>query len=238
MSDVDVLARHRAVWARRPELRQVYGEWFARLRAAVAGLAPVVEVGTGPGFFKDFAPDTVATDVLPGPRTDVCCEADRLPFRSGSVGALVLVDTLHHLPRPLQFVAEAARVLKAGGRVAMVEPWITPASWVLYRYLHHEECRIGVDLARPFGHAAKTPLDGNAAIPWLLLRRLQREPAALTVRQREPFVGLPYLATLGFKLARPLPPVVDGLARVAEVVLRPLAAVLATRVVLVLEKRA
>jgi SAM-dependent methyltransferase len=178
----------------------------------------------------------VATDVLPGPRTDIRCEADRLPFRSGSVGALVMVDTLHHLPRPLEFVAEAARVLKRGGRVAMVEPWITPASYVLYRYLHHEQCRMGVDLARPFGSGPKAPLDGNAAIPWLLLRRLEREPGALHVRLREPFVGLPYLATLGFKVARPLPALVDVIARAAEVVLRPLAGLLATRVVLVLEK--
>jgi SAM-dependent methyltransferase len=238
MSDVDVLTRHRAVWERRPELRRVYGEWFARLAAAVAGLTPVVEVGTGPGFFKDVAPRTLSTDVLPGPRTDVCCEADRLPFRAESVGALVLVDTLHHLPRPLQFVAEAARVLKPGGRVAMVEPWITPASWVLYRFLHHEECRMGADVACPFGAGPKGPLDGNAAIPRLLLRRLEREPAALRVRLREPFVGLPYLATLGFKLGRPLPSVVTALARAAEHVVQPLARILATRIVLVLEKDA
>jgi SAM-dependent methyltransferase len=154
------------------------------------------------------------------------------------VGALVLVDTLHHLPRPLQFVTEAARVLKHGGRVAMVEPWITPASWVLYRFLHHEECRMGADLARPFGAGPKAPLDGNAAIPWLLVRRLERESATLQVRLREPFVGLPYLATLGFKVARPLPSLVAALARTAEQVVRPLAGVLATRILLVLEKHA
>jgi SAM-dependent methyltransferase len=236
MTDVDLLARHRAAWERRPELRRVYHEWFERLEVAVAGLAPVVEIGAGPGFWKEFAPRTVSTDVLGGPRTDVRCEAERLPFRAESVGALVMVDTLHHLPYPLGFLAEAARVLKPAGRVAMVEPWISPASYLLYRYLHHEDCRTGIDLAQPFGSGNKEPLAGNAAIPWLLFGHAPHTGVVLDVRHREPFIGLPYLATFGFKIARPLPRVVADLARAADVLLRPFTRVLATRVILVLEK--
>ena len=33
MTEAEVLARHRAVWEARPELRQVYREWFTRLLA-------------------------------------------------------------------------------------------------------------------------------------------------------------------------------------------------------------
>ena len=117
-----------------------------------------------------------------------------------------MVDTLHHLPRPLDFLSEAARVLKPGGRLAMVEPWITAPSWVLYRFFHHEECRLGVDVARPFDSDAKAALDGNAAIPvprsW---PRLREAGLPLHLVRAEPFVGLPYLATFGFKVGRPLP---------------------------------
>jgi len=81
MTEAEVLARHRAVWEARPELRQVYREWFARLLGAVEGLDPVVEVGAGPGFLKEFAPHLVATDVVAGLRVDVRCDADVLPFR-------------------------------------------------------------------------------------------------------------------------------------------------------------
>ncbi len=218
MTEAEVLARHRAVWEARPELRQVYREWFARLLGAVEGLDPVVEVGAGPGFLKEFAPHLVATDVVAGLRVDVRCDADVLPFRSASVGGLVLVDTLHHLPRPLDFLAEAARVLQPRGRVAMIEPWITPSSWVLYRYFHHEDCRLGVDLTRPFGGDDKAALDGNAAIPYL--------------------IGLPYLVTFGFKVERPLPPALQRLARLGEATLDPLRRWLATRTLVVLEKPA
>ena len=157
MSDAATLARHRAAWQARPELRSVYREWFERLLAAAAARRPVVEIGSGPGFFKECAPSLVATDVVPGLSVDVRCDADVLPFRSDSVGAIVMVDTLHHLPRPLDFLSEAARVLKPGGRLAMVEPWITAPSWVLYRYFHHEECRLGVDVARPSTRTTRPP---------------------------------------------------------------------------------
>ena len=188
-SDTATLARHGEIWAVRPELRRVYQEWFGWLLDAVAGLAPVVEVGSGPGFFKDFAPRLVATDITPGARADVRCDACALPFGTASVGALVMVDALHHLPHPLIFMAEAARVLRPGGRLAMVEPWVTPASFLLYRYFHHEDCRLGIDVARPFGDPGKRALDGNSAIPRLVLRRWQRDGGPLRlIRSRTTFL--------------------------------------------------
>jgi len=238
MTEAEVLARHRAVWEARPELRQVYREWFARLLGAVEGLDPVVEVGAGPGFLKEFAPRLVATDVVAGLRVDVRCDADVLPFRSASVGGLLLVDTLHHLPRPVDFIAEAARVLQPRGRVAMIEPWITPPSWVLYRYFHHEECRLGVDLSRPIGGDDKAALDGNAAIPYLILARVREGRLPLRLLSAEPFIGLPYLVTFGFKVERPLPHALQRLARLGEATLGPLRRWLATRTLVVLEKPA
>jgi Methyltransferase domain/Glycosyl transferase family 2 len=173
MSEAATLARHRAAWQARPELHAAYREWFDRLLAAAGTRRPVVEIGSGPGFFKAAAPTLVATDVLAGLAVDIRCDAEVLPFRSGSVGAIVMVDALHHLPRPLDFLAEAARALTPGGRLAMVEPWITLPSWILYRFFHHEECRLGVDVARPFASEAKGVLEGNAAIPYLVLARLR-----------------------------------------------------------------
>ena len=120
----------------------------------------------------------------------------------------------------------------------MVEPWITPPSWVLYRFFHQEECRLGVDVARPFESLGKAALDGNAAIPYLALARLRDTGLPLHLVRAEPFVGLPYLATFGFKVERPLPAAFQGLARVGEAALRPLARWLATRIFIVLEKPA
>jgi SAM-dependent methyltransferase len=238
MRDAAALARQRAAWEARPELRAVYREWFDRLLDAAGARRPVVEIGSGPGFFKGAAPALVATDVVAGLAVDIRCDADLLPFRPESVGAIVMVDALHHLPRPLDFLAEAARALTPGGRVAMVEPWITLPSWILYRFFHHEECRLGVDVARPFASETKGALEGNAAIPYLVLAHLRDAGLPLHLVRAEPFVGLPYLATFGFKVARPLPVLLQRVARAGERVMAPLTRWLATRIFVVLEKPA
>ena len=238
MSDAATRARHRAAWQARPELRLVYREWFDRLLVAAGARHPVVEVGSGPGFFKAAAPALIATDVRPDPALDVRCDAGALPFRAASLGAIVMVDALHHLPRPLDFLAEAARALRPGGRLAMIEPWITLPSWVLYRFFHHEQCRLRVDLARPFAADAKGVLEGNAAIPYLVLGRLRDAGLPFHLVRAEPFVALPYLATFGFKVGRPLPALLQRAARGGERLLAPLTRWLATRIFVVLEKPA
>jgi SAM-dependent methyltransferase len=235
MSDQEIVRQHRTIWAARPELRAVYHEWFAQLLCCVEGLHPIVEIGAGPGFFKEYCPQLISTDVIPTPYVDVVCDAGALPFQSGSVGAVVMVDVLHHLPRPLEFLAEASRILQPGGRIAMIEPWITAPSYLLYRYFHHEDCSLAVDVRRPFGELDKMAFDGNAAIPFKLLKHCKRGTPSLRLLQAAPFLGLPYLATLGFQRARPMPQTLIGMARVGEQALRPLRKFAATRVLIVWE---
>ena len=127
-----------------------------------------------------------------------------------------MVDVLHHLPKPLEFLAEAGRILRPGGRIAMIEPWITAPSYLLYRYFHHEDGSLAVDVRRPFSELGKKAIDGNAAIPFKLLKQFQPGALALRSLQAAPFLGLPYLATLGLKRARPIPPTLIGIARVCE----------------------
>jgi SAM-dependent methyltransferase len=237
-TDLETLGRHREIWAVRPELRAVYHEWFGQLLEQVRELTPVVEVGAGPGFFKEFAPHLISTDILPNPWVDISCDASSLPFRTESVGALVMVDTLHHLPAPVEFIGEAIRVLQPGGRLAMLEPWITPCSYLLYRFLHDEECRLGVNLAHPFDDVSKRAFDGNAAIPLALLKHFKARPYPLTLIRAETFVGLPYLLTFGFKRSRPVPGALVGVARALERLTAPVRKLAATRIVAVFEKPA
>jgi SAM-dependent methyltransferase len=235
MTGIEEIARHRAIWETRPELRHVYHGWFRRILDEVGPRRPVVEIGAGPGFLKDYAPHLIASDLLPLAGIQLQFDAGTLPFRGGSVGAIVGVDVLHHLPRPLAFARDAGRVLHTGGRVVLLEPWITPASFLLYRFLHHEDCRGEVDPARPFGERGKAALEGNAAIPGLVLREIAGGATGLKLKAVETFVGLPYLTTLGFRTARRVP---IGLVRTAgalELVVKPLRRVFATRALIVLE---
>jgi SAM-dependent methyltransferase len=236
LSDHEFVSRHRKIWAARPELRSVYQDWFNQLLRCVDGLHPIVEIGSGPGFFKEYFPRLISTDVVPSVYIDVLSDACSLPFRPGTVGAFVMVDVLHHLARPLEFVAEVARALRPGGRLAMIEPWITGPSYLLYRYFHHEDCSLKVDLRRPFNDLGKKAFNGNAAIPFKLLKQSKAGVPPLRLIQADPFLGLPYLATLGFRSARPVPQTLIRIAEACERLLSPIRRFGATRIVIAWER--
>ena len=58
-----------------------------------------------------------------------CGSAGRLPLRSGSAGSVLLRYVLQHLPAPDPVLAEARRVLRPGGLLAVVE--VDEALWGL-----------------------------------------------------------------------------------------------------------
>ena len=237
-ADLDRVQQHREIWAARPELRSVYHGFFSQLLSEAGARSPVVELGAGPGFFKEFCPSLISTDFIPTSWVDVVCDGCVMPFHGESVGAIVMLDVLHHLPHPLDFMTEATRVLRPGGVIVMIEPWITPASYLMYRYFHQEDCILKIDLQSPFQSNGKNAFDGNTTIPYNLVRHFTQMPAGpLRLVRVDPFLGLPYLATLGFKLNRPIPQLVIRASRAFEKLLGPLGRWNATRALLVWEKR-
>ena len=145
----------------------------------------------------------------------------------------------------MRFLEEVERVLVPGGRLILVEPWITPFSYLIYRYLHQEDCDLSVspwDVDDSGAPQSKKAFDGNQAIPFLLFgqRNRQRTLAALPLLRCitvEPFCLLAYLFSFGFKPMNLLPeclyPAVSSLERYSLPLWRRLAAL---RVLLVLEK--
>jgi SAM-dependent methyltransferase len=203
---------HRRAWAGNRALRALYADLYARIAAALPpeALGQRVELGSGPGFAREFIPGIVLTDLVGAPWHDREASAEALPFADGSAGALVLFDVLHHLPSPRRFFAEAVRVLAPGGRIVMCEPYVSPVSWPVYKFLHEEPLDLGVDpLATHAADGARDPFDANQAIPTLLFGR--NRPAfeaafpALAIKRVEHLSGFSFPATGGFS-GQPLLP--------------------------------
>lgn len=227
-------------------LAEVYRPWFDALLDEVPHGGRALEVGAGPGFLRERAtarrPDIALTsmDVLTTPWNDVVGDALRLPLRSRAFDVLLGTDVLHHLARPGAFFAEGARVLRPGGRLAFVEPWVSPFSYPIYRFLHQEGCTLGLDPWRPFGESLdKQAFEGDAAVVTGLVRRTPAE------RWRELGLGPPrarllngfaYLLSLGFKPASLLPRGLCPAAMAVDRILGQAAPLLALRALVVWTK--
>ena len=243
----EVLNRHRRVWMKKPALRRIYKEEFFSRQLAQRKISGIsIEVGGGPGFFKTALPDVISTDLIYCPWLDVIADAQRLPFREASVSNVFGVDILHHLGAPMAFLQEAERVLAPGGRLILAEPWVTPISYLIYRYLHQEDCDLSVnayELSNPDRAAAKKAFDGNQAVPYLLFGRRNRSKTLALVPQLklamlEQFCLFAYLLSFGFKNMNLLPEFIyPGVAVIERVTLPLWRRIASLRALIVLEKR-
>jgi len=139
------------------------------MTAIPPGKEKVLEIGAGAGFYKEICPECFCSEVFFIPGMDIVCDGCRLPLADASLRALVMTDVLHHLPRVEDFFKEMDRCVRPGGVVAMIEPWVTPWSKVVFTRLHHEPFLPDV---RSWHFESSGPLSGaNGALPWIVFAR-------------------------------------------------------------------
>jgi len=134
------IRRNDEAWRRKPLLRRLYHGFYDRILALIDPTIPgaIVEIGSGIGNLKERLPEAIATDLFRHAWLDLVCDGYHLPFAAGRVSHLILFDVFHHLETPSAFLREARRVLAPGGRVILVDPYISLTSYPFYEWLHHE----------------------------------------------------------------------------------------------------
>src|SRR2546427_372927 len=199
MSDA-LLLRHRDVWSRKPILRALYRHWYREIASHLKP-GPTVEIGGGTGNLKEFAPNVICTDLVPTPWLDAVADAQRLPFGSRTLSNMVLFDALHHIEQIRLFFDEAVRVLCPGGRIVLMDPYISWLSWPVYQFLHSEPVDLRQDpMSVETFREGRKPFDSNQAVALIVcgvvgamliapaflvdMRRALHEPSVLGVDER------------------------------------------------------
>jgi SAM-dependent methyltransferase len=215
--------RHRII-REKPFLRRIYQEWYAQAVSALPrSEGAVLELGTGSGFLREHLPDVITSDVFRHSGLDIVLNASVLPISNGVLRGIVLVDVLHHLSEPRPFFAEAARCVRAGGVIVMIEPWVTPWSKLVYTKLHHEPFR---PESREWEFPSIGPMSGaNGALPWMLFKRdreqFVREFPAWVIESIKIQMPFRYLVSGGVSMRSIAPGWSFGLWRRLEHALQP-----------------
>jgi SAM-dependent methyltransferase len=205
------LGDHAAMIRRNALLSLIYEDVYARiLREIPAARYPrLLELGSGGGFFRELAPHAMTSELEPVEGIDRAVDACRIDhfFEPSSLDAIAAFNVFHHLPDVHGFLTGAARVLRPGGRVVLVEPWFTPLGQWFYRAIHHEPSLLDPNEWRLVGAGR---LEGaNSRLPTSVFRdsdvRFAREFPSLRIVKREPFHKWLYLLSGGVTLNTRVP---------------------------------
>ena len=188
------LERHREVWSKNLVLRTAYNSYYQRIiNWLPQNASTVLELGGGIGNFKETFPQIITTDIVRLPWVDVVMDAQRMPVVSGTIDAIVMVDVLHHIEAPIEFFQEALRCLRPGGRLLIVDMYISFFSNIILKLLHPEPVNMNEDFWKKnkISGEAKDPWDANQAMAtkffWKELDTFEKRFPQLQVKNRETF---------------------------------------------------
>jgi len=136
--DLALLENSWRKWRSSTAVRMVY-ENIYRDMASRANPGRAVEIGSGCGTAREFIPGIVTTDICRTPFVDYAASAYEIEtVPDGPWATIYALDVLHHLRKPVEFFASAARALAPGGRIIICDPAATPWGRVFYNVFHHE----------------------------------------------------------------------------------------------------
>jgi len=241
-TDLELLSTHRKVWNAKPNLRASYRRYYDMLLPLCPKSSAVLELGCGVGGFGERArvlgyERWFATDILATKSALLRCDATALPFSAASIDRIVFVDVLHHLASPVGFLKEAARVLKSGGAIVCVEPWVTAFSYPVYRFIHQEGCDLSRDVDDPFSGSSKPAYEGDAGLTTLVCRKLTVDNRWGKLGFSRPIVktfnDFAYLTTRGLRESSDAPaPLYIAARAILDDLMSPLSPILGFRALL------
>ncbi|MEO6693952.1 MAG: class I SAM-dependent methyltransferase [Ignavibacteria bacterium] len=238
----NILQKHREIWNKKRILRIIYEDWYKKI---ISNLSKVkgksLELGAGSGNFKEYMPEVISADIEKCEWLDMCFDAHKMPFEDKSLSNIIMIDVLHHLDNPVDFLKEASRVLKSKGRIIMLEPFPSPFSLMIYKKFHPEPFLFDADYFSKKDLQNKDPWDSNQAIPYLIFFKnenkfLENFGDKFRILKKEKLSFIMYPASGGFENKQMIPNLLIPAFKILEKLLIPLRSLIAFRCFVVLER--
>jgi len=83
----------------------------------------IIELGSGN---RRLSNDIVNVDLFPFTNVNITADIMKTPFRDGSIDYIILDTVLEHVPNPKGVIDEIYRILKKGGQIICLSPFIFP----------------------------------------------------------------------------------------------------------------
>lgn len=127
----------------------------------------ILEIGAGAGTSSIFlkSRNVKMTDLLVTGNKLVFSgvDAHNLPYPDNSFDSSFAIDALHHLANPFLCISEMLRVIKPGGKVIFIEPYVSILSYPIYKLFHAELTTIRLHKAY-FLRNQKVASEGNQVV--------------------------------------------------------------------------
>lgn len=210
LNSYSALLKHRKIIREKLFLRKIYIDFYKEFTNVSLPSGKIIELGSGAGFLKEIIPSVVTSDVINGPGIDKVFYAEKMPFENNSIAAFLMIAVLHHIKDSEKALMEMERCLKAGGKIIMIEPYISLWGKIIYKYFHSE--KRGFDDKSEWKIKGSGRMsDANPALPWIIFKRdrklFERKFPNLKIIRFDPHTPLRYLISGGLSKFQFLPTV-------------------------------
>ena len=148
-ADVAVDTQDKAPQSSWSNMRRHHYQWLKQMLEAFPDNSRIIDVGCGPGQFTDLIDnhDCCGIDFYPYPNVNLVADiSDVIPLEDSSADIAILSNVLEHVYDFQTLLKEIHRVLRPGGSILIVVPFMIKLHQLPYdffRYTRHALERIG-----------------------------------------------------------------------------------------------
>ena len=194
--------------AQNPTCKTYYSWLYSLVATELDKSSSYLEIGAGAGisglFLSDF--DVLRTDFLPWQKGNVIGDVDAqsLPYEENSFAGVIGVDMIHHVEKPALLLKETMRVTKAGGVLVFIEPYVSIASYPVYKFFHPERVTIpnGFDPNRTW--VSDSASDGDQSVGQRIFCTKSGKEYLFSHFEKKTSIEVDYLSPIAFYLTRGL----------------------------------